>query len=59
VFTLGFYRDIKHFAESADIPLEQEEAAARAAGFDSVYAISPYLRSLIQRHHDTLAVAVR
>ncbi len=59
VFTLGFYRDIKHFAESADIPLDEEDAAAKAAGFESVYTISPYLRSLIREHHDTIAVAIR
>ena len=27
---LGFYRDLKHFAESADIPAEQEDEAAKA-----------------------------
>lgn len=59
LFTLGYYRDLKHFAESADIPIEEEDRAAKAAGFESVYQISPYLRSLIAWHHDTLAVAVR
>ena len=59
VITIGFYRDIKHFAESADIPIEDEERAAKAAGFESVSAISPYLRSLILQHHDTLAGAIR
>lgn len=58
-YTLGFYRDIKHFAESADIPIEKEDEAARAAGFQSVYTIGSYLRSLIAEHHDTLATAVR
>ena len=58
-FTLGFYRDIKHFAESADIPIEKENEAAQAAGFKSVYTIGSYLRSLIAEHHDTLATAVR
>ena len=53
-FTLGGYRDIKHFAESADIPLEVEEKAALNAGFKGVMDISPYLRSLIDMHHDTL-----
>lgn len=53
-FTLGGYRDIKHFAESADIPLEVEEKAAIKAGFKGVNNISPYLRSLISMHHDTL-----
>ena len=32
-FTLGGYRDIKHFAESADIPFEVEEKATIKAGF--------------------------
>ncbi len=59
LFTLGYYRDLKHFAESADIPLEEEDRAAKAAGFEGVSQISPYLRSLIARHHDTLAVAIR
>jgi len=52
--TLGGYRDIKHFAESADIPLDIEEKAAINAGFKGVTDISPYLRSLISRHNDTL-----
>ena len=59
IFTLGFYRDIKHFAESADIPIEKEDAAAKTAGFESVYTIGSYLRSLLLRHQDTLAGAVR
>ena len=53
-FTLGGYRDIKHFAESADIPEKVEEKAAIKAGFKGVNYISPYLRSLIAMHHDTL-----
>ena len=59
VFTIGGYRDIKHYAESADISLEAEEKAAKAAGFEGVTAISPYLRSLIASHHDTLANKVK
>lgn len=59
LFTLGFYRDIKHYAESADIPIEEENRAARVAGFESVYTIGSYLRSLLLEHHDTLAGAVR
>lgn len=53
-FTLGGYRDLKHYAESADIPLDVEEKAAIKAGFKGVTDISPYLRSLIAFHHDTL-----
>ncbi|HTD52634.1 MAG TPA: hypothetical protein VK780_06390 [Thermoanaerobaculia bacterium] len=59
LFTVGFYRDLKHYAESADIPENLQEEAARAAGFESTRAIGPYLRSLIRLHHDTLAVAVK
>lgn len=59
LFTVGFYRDLKHYAESADIPEKDQEAAARAAGFEASNRIGPYLRTLIARHHDTLAVAVK
>jgi hypothetical protein len=59
LFTLGVYRDLKHYAESADIPEAQQEAAARAAGFASASDIGPYLRALISSHHDTLASAIR
>jgi hypothetical protein len=59
LFTIGYYRDLKHYAEGADVPVEREEEAARAAGFAGVEQIGPYLRTLIRSHHDTLAVAVR
>ncbi len=58
VFTIGCYRDLKHFAESANIPADREDEAARAAGFEAASQIGPYLRTLILEHHDTLAVAV-
>jgi hypothetical protein len=59
LFTLGFYRDLKHYAESADIAEKDQEAAARSAGFEGATKIGPYLRTLIYRHHDTLAVVVK
>jgi hypothetical protein len=59
LFTIGFYRDLKHYAESADIPEAAQEAAARSAGFEGASRIGPYLRALISSHHDTLAVAIR
>src|SRR5437660_4300817 len=59
LFSIGVYRDIKHFAESADIPQQRQDSAAKAAGFTSADAIGPYLRGLIGSHHDTLARAVR
>jgi len=58
-FTVGPYRSWKHFAERDDIPAERSAAAARAAGFEGDDRIGPYLRSLIQSHHDTLATPVR
>jgi hypothetical protein len=57
-FTIGFYRDLKHYAESADIPAEDEERAALAAGFEGADRIGSYLRTLILYHHDTLCVAI-
>jgi hypothetical protein len=59
LFTIGFYRDLKHYAESADVPEKDQEAAAKLAGFEGASRIGPYLRTLISTHHDTLAVAVR
>jgi hypothetical protein len=59
LFTIGFYRDLKHYAESADVPQKQQEEAAKAAGFEDARHIGPYLRTLISIHHDTLAVAIK
>lgn len=57
-FTLGFYRDLEHFAAPPDLPDEMLEEAARAAGFQSRGSIGNYLRELISRHQDTLASKV-
>jgi len=59
MFTIGAYRDLKHYAESSGISEADQEAAAKAAGFESANKIGPYLRTLIRSHHDTLAVNVR
>ena len=59
LFTIGAYRDLKHFAESAGIPEAAQEAAAKAAGFEAANRIGPYLRTLISSHHDTLAVSIK
>ena len=59
LFTLGFYRNLKHYAESADIPEKVQESAAKSAGFEASNRIGAYLRTLIAAHHDTLAVAVK
>jgi hypothetical protein len=59
IFTIGVFRDLKHYAESADVPPKDQEAAAKAAGFEAPSQIGPYLRRFIREHHDTLAVAVK
>lgn len=59
IFTIGVFRDLKHYAESADVPAKDQEAAAKAAGFEAPSQIGPYLRRFISTHHDTLAVAVK
>jgi len=59
IFTIGVFRDLKHYAESADVPAKDQDAAAKAAGFEAPSQIGPYLRRFIREHHDTLAVAVK
>ncbi|PYX59045.1 MAG: hypothetical protein DMG73_09620 [Acidobacteria bacterium] len=59
LFTIGCFRDLKHYAEAADVSQKDQDAAAKAAGFESASQIGPYLRTLISLHHDTLAVAVK
>ncbi len=58
LYTIGFYRDIKDFAGSADVPEERKQAAARAAGFEGADRIGSYMRTLINWHNDTLATAI-
>jgi hypothetical protein len=59
IFTIGVFRDLKHYAESADVPAADQQAAAKAAGFNAPSDIGPYLRRFIREHHDTLAVAIK
>src|SRR4029077_4864774 len=59
IFTIGVFRDLKHYAESAAALPKNQEAAAKAAGFDAPSQIGPYLRRFIREHHDTLAVAIK
>jgi len=59
LFTLGCYRDLKHWAESPDIPKEKRDSAARQAGFKSPDEIGPYMRTLIDFHRDTMGVAIK
>jgi len=59
LFTIGFYRSLQHYAEPSSVTAEQEETAARAAGFVSRNDIGAYLRRFIALHHDTLLVPIR
>ena len=55
IFTLGAYENLKDFADDGGVTFEQEDAAAKKAGFEGVNYIGSYLRSLLLEHHDTLA----
>jgi hypothetical protein len=59
LFTIGCFRDLKQYAEGASGSVMEQEAAAKAVGFESASQIGPYLRTFIALHHDTLAVAVK
>lgn len=54
-FTIGAYKDLMDYANDGGITFEQEDAAAKKAGFQGVNYIGSYLRSLLLEHHDTLA----
>lgn len=59
VFTIGFYRDLAHFAAPAPVTDAAEvERLAKKAGFTGRAFIGTYLRELIARHHDTLATKI-
>lgn len=57
-FTIGYYESLQSYANPPEVTAEQEEAAATAAGFQGAAYIGSYLRELILRHHDTLAVRI-
>lgn len=57
-FTIGFYKDLKDFADTGDtMTAEQDHKAQADAGF-TPGEIGLYLRSLLLKHHDTLAVRI-
>lgn len=58
MFTIGYYKDLKDYANSSDSSPEESESAAKAAGFESAGTIGAYLRNFISEHHDTLAVKI-
>jgi len=58
-FTLGFFRDLQHYADSRDVPAEEEDRAARAAGFQGARYVGATMRRFILYHRDTLCVSIR
>jgi hypothetical protein len=59
VITIGFYDSLQEFARPSKLSSEQRNELAIQAGFKGNDDISPYLRTLISSHHDTLANVVR
>jgi hypothetical protein len=57
-FSLGFYRDLQHYAQVAVQDPEDQERAAVSAGFQGAGYIGNHMRSLILYHRDTLAVSI-
>ncbi len=58
-FTLGIFRDLQHFAARVPMSADEQDAAAREAGFESSQMVSVYMRSLIMKHQDTHGGIVR
>ena len=58
-FTIGYYRDLQHYAAPSGRSAAEENAAAVAAGFAASSEIGAYLRRFIALHHDTLLVPIR
>jgi hypothetical protein len=57
-FTIGFYGDLKDYADTGDAMTDEQDRQAQAdAGF-TPGEIGLYLRTLLLRHHDTLAVRI-
>jgi len=59
LYTLGCYRDLKHWATSAEMTKDERDQAAQRAGFKNSDEIGPYLRTLIDMHRDTMGVAIK
>jgi hypothetical protein len=59
IYTLGCYRDLKHWAVGEEVTKEERAAAVKKAGFNSSEEIGPYMRTLIDFHRDTMGVAIK
>ena len=58
VVTLGAYKDWYEYADSAKIPREVSDKAARDAGFPGAAGVGLYMRTLISTHRDTLGPVI-
>jgi hypothetical protein len=59
MFSLGCYRDLKHWAGTDDVSKEKKEEAARKAGFAGAGSVGPTMRTLIDWHRDTIGGAIK
>jgi len=59
LFTLGCYKDMRHWAASSDIRREKRQESAIKAGLEGADKIGPYMRTLILMHRDTIGVAIK
>ncbi len=59
VVTLAAYRNWRHYAESELISPEDNDTAAKKAGFPNADGVGPYMRTLISTHRDTLGPQIR
>lgn len=57
-FTLGFYKDMMHFASEPAFSEEEINTAAKTAGFESSSTVGLYLREFLVGHNDTIATKV-
>ena len=58
-FTIGFYRDLQHYAEPSPMSQAQRDAITVEVGFPGPGSIGFYLRRFLLRHNDTLAGVAR
>ncbi len=55
IFTIGVYKDMEDFAVGVQVTPEEQDKAAKDAGFDGIDFIGSYLRELLLEHYDTFA----
>jgi hypothetical protein len=58
-FTIGFYRDLAHYAEPSPVDPAMRDAITVEVGFPEPGSIGAYLRRFLLRHNDTLAGVAR